>query len=166
MSCTLDITALLWQSALYCLLVTVAMVPVGLKNPRIMLHSYPKDIQAAVPPLTGTERKQRLFFATPILLAMIGYPALIALTYVPAGVRDFYSLFTVTWGMMLIFNVYDLLVLDWLLFCTIQPNFMIVPGTKGHPGYRNYMFHFIGFIKGIFITLILSAALAGLLALI
>ncbi|MFI2211332.1 hypothetical protein [Streptomyces sp. NPDC020141] len=35
----------------------------------------------------------------------------------------------------------DLVVLDWLLFCTVRPRFMVLPGTEGMPEYRDYAFH-------------------------
>ena len=50
---------------------------------------------------------------------------------------------------LLVFNAFDLIVLDWLFFCTIQPRQMVLPGTEGMPGYRDYRFHFIGFLKGL-----------------
>jgi hypothetical protein len=52
-------------------------------------------------------------------------------------------------AVLLVFNIYDLLILDWLLFCTIQPRAMILPGTEGMAGYRDYRFHFTGFLKGL-----------------
>jgi hypothetical protein len=46
-------------------------------------------------------------------------------------------------------NMGHLIVLDWIFFCTIQPRSMILPGTEGMAGYRDYRFHFIGFLKGL-----------------
>jgi len=155
----------LWQSIFYCLLITLSMLPVGLVNPRMMLNSYPTEIRNAVSPLTQAERRQKIFFATPMLLVMIGYPVLVAWMYRPVDSEFEYFLFVI-WGMMLVFNLYDLIVLDWLLFCAITPNLIVIPGTKDHPGYKNYLFHFIGFLKGIFITLFISAGLAGVLSLV
>ncbi|GAA2293194.1 hypothetical protein [Streptomyces violaceusniger] len=37
--------------------------------------------------------------------------------------------------------VFDLVVLDWWLFCTVQPRFMVLPGTEGMAEYRDYAFH-------------------------
>ena len=50
---------------------------------------------------------------------------------------------------LLVFNTFDLILLDRLLFCTVQPKLMVLPGTEGMPGYRDYRFHFIGFLKGL-----------------
>ena len=76
--------------------------------------------------------------------------------FLPAFVYGFIAVF--------VFNLFDLLVLDWLLFCTIQPRMMVLPGTQGMAGYRDYRFHFIGFLKGLgfclFGGLVIGAPLA------
>jgi hypothetical protein len=42
----------------------------------------------------------------------------------------------------LFFAAWDLLILDWLVFVTIQPDFVVIPGTEGLAGYKDYWFHF------------------------
>jgi hypothetical protein len=42
---------------------------------------------------------------------------------------------------MLVAHLIDLIVFDWLVFCTIQPRFAVLPGTEGMPEYRDYRFH-------------------------
>ncbi|MEI9921032.1 MAG: nitroreductase [Bacteroidota bacterium] len=155
---------LLIHCVVYCILIVISMIPVGLVNPRMMLQDYPKEIQVTVPPKTPKERMQAVFFALPILLIMIGYPVVVSWHYRP-GQPYFIYYFSVIWSMMLVFNIFDLLILDWLMFCYITPKFIVIPGTEGHAGYKNYRFHFIGFLKGIFITGIISTLLAGLLSL-
>jgi hypothetical protein len=61
-----------------------------------------------------------------------------------------------------VFNLFDLLVLDWLFFCTIQPRAMLLPGTEGMAGYRDYRFHFIGFLRGLGFCLVGGLVIAGL----
>lgn len=53
-------------------------------------------------------------------------------------------------------NLLDLVLLDWFLLMTLKPSFMILPGTEGMKGYRDYAFHFRKFLNGIVFTLILS----------
>jgi len=62
----------------------------------------------------------------------------------------------------MVFNVFDLLVLDWLLFCTIQPRFMALPGTEGMAAYGDYGFHAVGFLKGTVFSLVAGSLTAGL----
>ena len=38
--------------------------------------------------------------------------------------------------------MWDLVILDWLIFVTIQPSFIVIPGTEGMAGYKDYWFHF------------------------
>lgn len=47
------------------LLLSAIVVGMGLVNPRLMLRSYPKDVQAAVPPQTDQERRQTLYWGIP-----------------------------------------------------------------------------------------------------
>ena len=59
------------------------------------------------------------------------------------------------------FNVLDCFVFDWcLVYC--QPRFVVLPGTEGMAGYRNYWFHFQGFLVGVPIVLAGSALAAGM----
>lgn len=60
----------------------------------------------------------------------------------------------------------DLLIPDWLIFVAIQPKFIILPGTEGAKGYRDYGFHFRAFLKGSLGALIASLIIAGIVWLI
>lgn len=138
----------------------LALVPIGITNPRMMLQDYPKAIQKLVPPKTDEERRMGIYFAIPLLAVLIGYPAFVGWYYSPQPVT-FLPVFSIMWGIMLVMNVFDLVVLDWIVFCTITPRFVVIKGTEGSPAYKDYMFHFVGFLKGIVITGVLSAAVAG-----
>jgi len=160
----LDKDVFFWQSIIYCVLIMLSTVPVAIIGPRMLLQDYPREIQNVVPPKTQKEKSQGIFFAIPIILVMIGYPIVVSWYYRPAEPHFVYY-FVVTWGMMLVFNVFDLLVLDWIMFCWITPKFMVIKGTEGHAGYKNYFFHFIGFLKGIVITGIIGLIAAGVMSL-
>jgi hypothetical protein len=150
------------HSVLYCILFCLCLVPIGLVNPRMMLQDYPKEIIALVPPKTDMEKRQGIYFAAPLLIIMIGYPALVSWYYAPRPFH-FMELFMIMWGMMLVMNIFDLLVLDWMMFCTITPRFIMLKGTEGSPGYKNYLFHFVGFLKGVVITGLISGLSAGVI---
>ena len=62
--------------------------------------------------------------------------------------------------MLSVFNVVDLLVLDWPLVA-IVPGFMVLPGTEGSAGYKDYWFHFRGFLIGTVLILVASGLMAG-----
>ena len=105
-----------------------------------------------------------LLVGVPFLGFMILFPAWSTWTlYRASGTPPtFEALFLNTFVVASAFNAFDLLVLDWLLFCTLRPRFIVLPGTEGMPGYRDYFFHFRGFLIGT----ALSAALAVIVAVI
>jgi len=89
-----------------------------------------------------------LFFGFPFIFILLLYPLLFGLYGRFIIGYSFLENWLAILLMVFSFNVIDLLILDWLLFCFITPKFMIIPGTEGNPGYKNYWFHFIGFLKG------------------
>jgi hypothetical protein len=157
----IDTDTFILHSIIYCVIFTLALVPIGLTNPRMMLQDYPKEIQKLVPPKTNEEKRMGIFFAIPLLAVLIGYPGFVAWYYSPEPVT-FISVFTTMWGIMMVMNVFDLIVLDWIMFCAITPRFVVIKGTEGSPAYKDYMFHFIGFLKGIVITGVISAGTAAI----
>jgi hypothetical protein len=50
-----------------------------------------------------------------------------------------------------------------LVYC--QPRFVVVPGTEGMAGCRDYRFHFRGFLIGIPVVLLASALAAAVVSL-
>jgi hypothetical protein len=129
-------------------------------NPRIWLHAYPRDIQGRVPPKSESERRQSLAFGLPFLLLLIAVPlaSTFALKNRNPAAASFPSLAGHAFGVAFVFNVVDWLVLDWLLLCCVTPAFMVIPGSEGASGYKDYGFHFRGFLIGT-----LLSGIAGLL---
>lgn len=126
--------------------------------PHTMLHDYPKDIQAASTlgkPSPQQERKARLFSA---VSSLIIFGVLIAF-----GLLRFHSEET-SFGRILLYifivamtwNVIDLLVMDWLIICLITPKWVVIKGTEGCRGYKDYFFHFKGFLIGCVYTAIMA----------
>ncbi len=64
--------------------------------------------------------------------------------------------------MAITFNLVDLLLIDWLLICTITPKFAVIPGTEGMAGYKDYVFHLRGFLIGILISVVTGLLIAGI----
>jgi hypothetical protein len=61
----------------------------------------------------------------------------------------FFSVFFGTFVVLLVFNAVDLPILDWLVFVTLRPKIVVLPGTEGAEGYGDYGFHFRAFLKGL-----------------
>jgi len=143
-----------------CVLLVVWLVLLGRTNPRIMLQDYPRDVQAAVHPKTAQERRQTIYWAIPLFLLFLGFPVAAALTAEATG-ADVLSIALCAFGVGVVINLFDLLVLDWLMFCTWTPQFVVLPGTEGMAGYKDYGLHFRGFLTGIVISAALSTLIAG-----
>lgn len=133
-------------------------------NPEIMLRDYPPDVQAKYGPMSDRSKRQRLPVAILVLALMFGVivASLAPILDGAEGARLFPTAFVHFFVMFSVFNVLDWLVLDWLIVVSLRPRFLILPGTEGMAGYRDYAFHFRGFLIGIPITLAASLLLAGL----
>jgi hypothetical protein len=150
---------------LLCLLLTAIMVLSVAISPDMWVGDYPPDVREKYGPMSDKGRRYRpfiavLFFGTLIGVTVLAFRALTA----PSFLEYFITGFLV----LMVFNLYDLLVLDWLIFVTIQPKVIILPGTEGMAGYKDLRFHARGFLIGITFSavgaLILSAAAWGVQA--
>ncbi len=131
-------------------------------NPAIWVSDYPPDIQARFgPPDARTQRQKQIVFL-PFMLALIGTLTAAVWGLPAAGLTpSFAVVFASTFLVVLVFNLFDLLVIDWLFFVTWQPHQIVLPGTAGLAGYRDYRFHFIAFLKGFGFCLIAALITAG-----
>lgn len=135
-------------------------------KPRLWLHSLPADIQAMVPPKTATERVATGWAGALVLLCFFGGP--IALTWrrqtaVPGGV-SFADTLGYLYGVWMVVNVWDLVVIDWLYAFWMDPEHPPIPGTAGARGYKNYGFHARAFVKASVLSLVVLVPAAALLA--
>lgn len=148
-----------WQifcsSALVCgaalsAVLTVIMIISAAITPDMWVGDYPPDIKEKFGPMSGRASRLRPYVAAVFFLAVLAIP-LIGLFSLQTtlGSISFLAALAFSSLVLLVFNVFDLLVLDWLLFCTIQPRAMVLAGTEGMAAYRDYRFHFVGFLKGL-----------------
>jgi hypothetical protein len=118
--------------------------------PDMWIGDYPPAIKAMYGPMSPRAARIRPFVAVLFFLAVLVIPILgLANLSSAMGGIPFLPAWVFSVVALLVFNVLDLLVLDWLLFCTIQPKWIVLPGTEGNPAYRDYRFHFNGFLKGL-----------------
>ena len=111
-------------------------------DPLMWISDYPPDIQAAVGavevPLSQTVIIG-ICFGVVIGVVLCSNAKLRQRN---DGKLPFLAAFINGALILFFFAVWDLLVLDWLMFVTIQPDFVVIPGTKGMAGYRDYFCHF------------------------
>jgi len=131
-------------------------------NPRIFLHDYPAKIQEMVPPKTRTERQLTYVFGVPVMLMLLLGPFYSTLSLKTYGEAQFWAFWLNAAGVMWVFNIVDWLILDWLIFCTLTPRFIIIPGSEGMAEYKDYLFHFLGFLKGTTFSIIGGLVIAGI----
>lgn len=119
-------------------------------NPRLWLQDLPSDIRDAVPPKTAAERRQSWWWGLPFLAVLAGIPAYSSLQLLRAssGAVSWFTLWLNAFGVMSVFNLVDLVIVDWLVLCWMTPTWAIIPGTEGFAGYKNYGHHFRGFLIG------------------
>lgn len=145
------------------LIFSVMAVAILYFKPRLALSDYPDDVKAAVPPRTKNEFRQAALLSIPVLLATIAIP-LASVRMVKEKCQcpvTFGIAFLTIFGELILVSLFDLIVLDWLMFYTWTPKFLVLPGTEGFPGYKDFSPHFKAqLIKGDLLIAGFSALLA------
>jgi hypothetical protein len=132
------------------LVLTVLMVICGSIALDIFVDDYPPDIKQKYGPMSPRAARLRPIVAAVLFITVLVIPVIgLFVLQGETSSISFLSAFVFSAFTLLVFNIFDLIILDWLVFCTIQPRSMVLPGTEGMAGYRNYHFHFIGFLKGL-----------------
>jgi small-conductance mechanosensitive channel len=138
-----------------------AVLVLGKINVEMLLNEYPPDIRARFGTMSPETRKQANLAGLPLLIALLTV-VIVALVQLrlSIGGLTLANTFIVTTVLFQVWNLLDLIVLDWFILMTLRPHYMILPGTEGLAGYRDYRFHFRKFLNGIVFTLILSGVVS------
>jgi hypothetical protein len=153
---------ILTDGVILSLLASLWLMLALLVNPRIFLHDYPPKIQEVVPKKTRTEKQLTYVFGVPFMLLLLlgSFFSTISLK------ENVEAQFWVSWlnaaGVMWIFNLVDWLILDWLIFCTLTPRFIVIPGSEGMAEYKDNGFHFRGFLHGTVYSILGGLIIAGI----
>jgi hypothetical protein len=152
--------ALIFGLALTVVLMAMMLIS-GTIAPDMWVGNYPPDIKEKFGPMSPRAARLRPYFAIFLFGAFIAIPLIgLLVLRTRAGQIPYLPAVLFSFIVVLLFNVFDLLVLDWLFFCTIQPRLMVLPGTEGMAGYKDYRFHFIGFLKGLIFCTVGSLIIA------
>ncbi|MFY1635521.1 hypothetical protein ACN27F_19975 [Solwaraspora sp. WMMB335] len=135
-------TTLVW-SAIFAVAFVAILVGGMLIAPDSMVHDYPPAIRDRYgPKSTRGERVGHIMSALMGLLVLsVAIGVALSLAFEPDADTGFWSGFLVGCTLVVLLNLFDLVVLDWIVFCWIQPRFMVLPGTEGMPEYRDWLFH-------------------------
>jgi hypothetical protein len=133
----------LQDATIYNALITAVMLGSVSHNKEMWVHDYPPDIKEKYGPVSEETRRLARLWAIPFFVVILGWVIFAALRLKKAdnGRLPFKAAFKYIYLLFLSFWTYDLVVLDWLIFCTIQPGFIVLPGTEGMAGYKDYAFH-------------------------
>jgi hypothetical protein len=142
---------------------SIAMLIIGRVNAEMILNDYPPDIRAKFGPMSEKTRKQANLASLP-LLATLGLVVVLGLGQLRnlTGGLTFLNTFIVVTTIFQMWNLIDLVFLDWFLLMTLKPRFMVLPGTEGMAGYSDFGFHFRKFLNGIVFTLILGGIVTAI----
>lgn len=168
---TVELTFLLRHSLVYggllSLLTGSLFIGLGLLNPEIWVNDYPPDIRKKYGPAGSRAKRLRNLASIPLLAIWLGLFALstVRLAQANAGQLGFLEVALHVFLMLLVFNLVDLLVLDWLIFVTLRPARIVLPGTEGMAGYRDYAFHLRAFLKGLAGAALVAVVVGALAAL-
>jgi hypothetical protein len=130
-------------------------------NPRLWINDAPPRVRALAAPLTTRERRDRKIVAALFALALIGATAWSAWRLlarhgdeVPVG-----ATFAHFFGVMFLFNLFDLIVIDWLMLLVVRPAFLArlaVAGLSYEETVGGYGYHFRAFLKGMGVVAVFS----------
>jgi hypothetical protein len=156
-----DTTRIVRDGVLLSVVVSTYLLLLLRVNPRIFLGHYPQEIRKIVPPKSAKERRISL-----LLGLLIGAPITSALLWRTAtlGSHSFRDLFAYVFGVLFIFNLVDLLILDWLIVCWFRLHWAILPGTEHIAIPNPYLHHFKEFLMGTVGLVIVGLAIAALLS--
>lgn len=168
MSATSILVTGLLYGGLISLIMTAAILVTFRWNPEIWVHDAPPRIRERYGPVSDRAKRDGRLAAIPVfaLLAAVLVLAVIEVYRRAGGDPGFWSLFLTLFIAMQTFNVFDLLVIDWLVVATLKPRALMIPGTQDWEGYADYGFYWRGFLKGFAGITVASFLLAGLALLI
>lgn len=136
------LTRILIDGGLLTVFISTVLVLMLYFKPRMALSDYPKDVRAAVPQRTQKELRASIMLSIPMLVVVVAIPLYsVWLVKRELGEIAYGISFTVIFGEYFLMSMFDLIVLDWLMFYTWTPKFLVLPGTEGFAGYKDFRLH-------------------------
>ena len=119
-------------------------------NPRLWLHSLPKDIAAMVPPKTNYEKKLTRYLLLPVYLVILPGLSIASAVYLSMFEQVSFSFIMLLfhfYTIWIIIHLWDLIVIDGLYMLFINAGHPPIPGTENAKGWKDYSFHVRAFVK-------------------
>jgi len=133
------------MSTLLTILILVSLA----RNPRALIVNGPEIMRETLAPLTEHEMRSlnrgRVLIASMIMLL----PLAIGVWYESAYHQLTYGeAFLFLWIIWIIYNLVDLVIIDWFVLLWWQPSWTMIPNARPYREYTDYAHHFRGFLKG------------------
>jgi hypothetical protein len=127
-------------------------------KPRAFLRHYPSEIRRVVPPLTTRERRYGALAGLPLMALIVGGPLASSLAFhkTQAGMHAT-TMFWQTFAVAMVFNVVDLLGLDYFWLGVLRPRWAQMPGAEGVAYSFNWLQHLRGFVVGTVLAALIAA---------
>ena len=159
----IDINRVLIDGLVLSLVFTVVVVGSIKLNYRLWIQDFPPDIRAMLPPKTREEKRQTVWVAIPLFAVILAGPLVsLLLSEASRGQMGFLQAWLHAYLVWQVVNLWDMVVIDWIGFRLVDPANPPIPGTAGAKGYRDYRFHFVGFLKGSVMGVVIAAVPAAI----
>lgn len=138
------------ECVVLCVLFTLAVGAVSLKDPLAGVHNWPPAIQQRALELRLIQPEQmagsKKVYAKKLGAALATAAVFAAVIYFVNGARSFAAGFGYSYLIWTVVNWYDAFVIDCLWVC--HDRRVRIPGTEDMKEYQDYWFHIKGSLKG------------------
>lgn len=118
------------------LLAVLAYAPYG------FLHDFPDDIREAAAPPTPAQRRAGIVGGAVFMLTLLAALATPPITWGLAHPdTSWWSLSAMAVVGLAVFALVDLVIIDWLVICSLRPRVLLLTGTGHCAGWSDYGFH-------------------------
>lgn len=156
------------ECVVLCIIFTLIILPAQYKDPIGMIMSYPPNVIKRVeqlPQYEGCIKEREKKHICKKIFGVIFFAAILAIVAYFSGCRDFVDTFLHVFTLFFVVNLYDMLVLDWGIFCHSRK--LRIPGTEDmDKDYKDYLFHAKGALVGTVIGVIVAVLSSAMISLI
>lgn len=156
------------ECVVLCIIFTLMILPAQYKDPMVMIMSYPPNVIKRVeqlPQYAGCIKEREKKHISLKIFGVFFFAILLAVVAYFSGCREFLDTFIHVFVLFFVVNIYDMLILDWGIFCHSQK--LRIPGTEDmEKDYKDYLFHAKGAVKGIVIGIAVAVLSGVIIALI
>ena len=158
---------LLIECVILCIVFTLIIMLAQYKDPMSMIMSYPPNVIKRVeqlPQYADCIKEREKKHISKKIFGVFFFAGILAIVAYFSGCRSFADTFFHVFILFVAVNLYDMLVLDWGVFCHSKK--LRIPGTEDmDEDYKDYLFHAKGALKGIGIGVVVALLAAGIIIL-